>query len=129
MCFIVTLFVLLAGLLEIKLLGMFAQSAGAGNMWLWLLASLWIGFTLMREQREMSAKLQMRLARGEIKDPSELLRPLINTLSGFLLIAPGLITDLIGLALLYPPCARWALIQLSRRGLNAAARAGGDEAR
>ena len=124
MCFIIAIFSVLFTILEVKLLGGIAQVFGPGNMWLLMIATAFIGFNSIREQRQLSARTQARMMRGELSDPSELMLPLISLLSGILLLIPGPLTDLIGLALLSPPIGKWALKKLFSSGLQAAMRNG-----
>ena len=109
MCLIITLFFILTLIAEVKLLGVFAANLGLGTMWLWIFASIYVGMSLMREQKELAVKQQQRMARGELNNPLDLMQPLVMTLSAILLIVPGLVTDAIGLVLLCPPVGRWAL--------------------
>ena len=124
MCFIIAIFSVLFTILEVKLLGWFAESLGLGNMWLLMIATGFIGFNCIREQRHLSAQTQARMMRGEFNDPSELMLPLISLLSGILLLIPGPLTDVVGLALLFPPIGKWALKKLFKSGLQAAMRSG-----
>ena len=120
MCLIISLFTLLATLVEVKLLGLFASKLGTSNMWLLIISTALIGIHLIRDQRQLNAKLQARMMRGELSDPSELMLPIVSLLSGFLLLVPGPMTDFLGLAMLYPPVGQLVLKRLFKGGLQAA---------
>ena len=112
MCLIISLFLLLATILEVQLLSVIADEFGASNMWLLMIATAFIGWRLISEQKQMNQKLQQQMMRGEISDPSMMMRPLISLLSGIMLVIPGPITDLFGLAILHPTLGQMILAKL-----------------
>lgn len=70
----------------------------------------WQGFSLLRRVRGT-------LARGELP-ALEMLEGVIVLFSGVLLLAPGFLTDVVALLLLFPWLRRWmALAFLARRGV------------
>ena len=119
MCLIISLFLLLATLIEVELLSLFAHELGAGNMWLLLIGTAFIGWRLIDEQKVQQQKIQMKMMHGELTDPSQMMRPLISLLSGLLLLIPGPLTDLIGLAMLHPVIGQRVLQSLFKGGLHA----------
>ena len=119
MCLIISLSLLLATIIEVELLSLIADELGAGNMWLLLIGTAFIGWRLIGEQRAQQQKVQMLMMRGELTDPSQMMRPLISLLSGILLVIPGPLTDLIGLAMLHPVIGQKVLQSLFKGGLQA----------
>jgi UPF0716 protein FxsA len=119
MCLIISLFILLATILEVELLSQVASHFGSSNMWLLLIGTGFIGWHLIREQRQMNQKMQAQMMRGEMADPSMMMRPLITLLSGILLIIPGPLTDFFGLILLHPVMGQLVLQKLFKGGLQA----------
>ena len=117
MCLIISLSLLLATIIEVELLSLIADELGAGNMWLLLIGTAFIGWRLIGEQRAQQQKVQMLMMRGELTDPSQMMRPLISLLSGILLVIPGPLTDLIGLAMLHLSSAKRSC-SLSSGGLR-----------
>ena len=119
MCLIISLFILLATILEVELLSQVASHFGTSNMWLLLIGTGFVGWHLIREQRQMNQKIQAQMMRGEMADPSMMMRPLITLLSGILLIIPGPLTDFFGLILLHPVMGQLVLQKLFKGGLQA----------
>ena len=119
MCLIISLFLLLATFVEVELLSIIASELGASNMWLLLIGTGFIGWRLIGEQKFQQQKMQERMLRGELTDPGQMMRPLISLLSGILLIIPGPLTDLIGLAMLHPMIGQRVLQSLFKGGLQA----------
>ena len=119
MCLLISLFLILAIYAEYKLLAALAGALSIGQVWILVIVTALIGLHLLREQRDINAKIQMKMMRGELGDPSELMLPITTLLSGLLLLVPGVITDVLGLALLYPPLSKVLLKQAFKGGLNA----------
>ncbi len=120
MCLIITLFTVLATLIEVELLSVIADQLGASNMWLLLIGTAFIGWRLLSEQKQMNQKVQMQMMRGELSDPSLMMRPFVLLLSGVLLMIPGPLTDFLGLAMLHPVIGQRVLQSLFKGGLQAA---------
>jgi UPF0716 protein FxsA len=119
MCLIVSLLLIFAVYAEYKLLSILTSALSLGQVWVLVLVTALIGLHLLREQRDLNAKMQMKMMRGELNDPSELMLPITSLFSGLLLMIPGVLTDILGLALLYPPLAKILMRQAFKGGLNA----------
>ena len=89
-------------------------------MWLLTVATGVIGFMNIKDQKRSSARIQEKMMRGELNDPTDLMLPFISLFSGLLLCIPGPLTDVTGLLLLHPAIGKWALQRLLRGGLFAA---------
>lgn len=92
--------------LELYLLIKVGSMIGALNMVLWIIASAVFGIWYARAHSEYSM-MQMRadLAQGRVPQ-NTLMDSVLISLGGLLLVLPGLITDAIGLLLLFPPTRR-----------------------
>ncbi len=74
---------------------------------IWILLSALIGAWAIRRQGTQVLK-QMRRALNQNQMPTDIIMEgFMVVLAGFLLMVPGLITDLFGLSLLYKPTRRW----------------------
>ncbi len=84
----------------IPLLSIFFICGATGGLGLWLMKaeelSLWTLFESELQNKRMPTE--------------ELLESLLTLLSGIVLLIPGLITDAIGFALLFPVCREWLII-------------------
>lgn len=101
------LLIVLIPLADLLLLTIIAQFTG---LWFALglaIVSALAGILLARRQwRQISQRAQQQLAQNQI--PSDLAsEAVLILLTAGLLITPGVITDLIGLSLLWPGCRGW----------------------
>jgi UPF0716 protein FxsA len=97
---------LITGVAEIALLVLVAHWIGLGLTVLLVLATSLLGGWLLR-QEGVRAWRALRDASLEQRPPgAEVSRGLLGLLGGVLLMVPGFITDLVGLALLLPPVRR-----------------------
>lgn len=92
--------------LEIYLLIKVGGLIGAMNMMLWIFGSAIFGIWYARARSEYSM-MQMRadLAAGKMPQ-NNLMDSVLISMGGILLVLPGLITDALGLLLLFPPTRR-----------------------
>jgi UPF0716 protein FxsA len=117
-------FVLYAAV-EVVLFVLVGQWLGGGALFLWILATAAVGVVLMRREG-MRAVETMRVAMRERRapEPSVPDRGFV-AVGAFLLILPGILTDVAGLIMVTPasrPIARWLLAGL---GAGLVGRAGG----
>lgn len=92
--------------LEIYLLIKVGSATGAMNMVLWIFASAIFGIWYARVHSQYSL-LQMKadLEQGKIPQTA-LADSILISIAGVLLVLPGLITDTMGILLLFPPIRR-----------------------
>jgi len=84
------------------------------TLWLIILTGL-VGAWLARQQGVRCVReVRQRLARGELPAYS-LLEGLLILVAGLVLVTPGVLTDLVGFALLVPPLRRLVARHLVRR--------------
>jgi UPF0716 protein FxsA len=107
-------FVLYAAV-EVVLFVLVGQWLGGGALFLWILATAAVGVVLMRREG-MRAVETMRVAMRERRapEPSVPDRGFV-AVGAFLLILPGILTDVAGLIMVTPasrPIARWLLAGL-----------------
>lgn len=94
------LLVLLFVIAEALIIGRLTEAFGAGAVFLWLLATALVGVTLIRRQGLATLReVQAAQARGELP-AIDMLESLLRFFGALLLIMPGLISDLAGVALL-----------------------------
>jgi len=105
----------LVPLVELTLLMWLAKSTHwLFTLWLVILTGL-AGAWLARQQGIRCVReVQQRLARGELPAYS-LLEGLMILVAGVVLVTPGVLTDLVGFALLVPPFRRLVTRYLTRR--------------
>lgn len=102
--------------LELYLLFRVAAVLGFWTVLLLLAISASLGLRLLQAQSlSLWSTMQQTLARGE-HPTRELLEGTLMMLGAVLLIIPGFLTDLIGLALLLPPSRRWLVRYLADHG-------------
>lgn len=100
---------------EIVVLVFVAQHIGMGLTLLLLLATTLFGGWLLRREGSRAWR-RFRLAADAGRPPGgEASRGLVGLLAALLLVVPGLLTDLVGLALLVPP-VRAGAVRLVQRG-------------
>jgi UPF0716 protein FxsA len=114
---------LLLPFVELFLLLRLGEALGALPVLGLLLASAVLGTQLARSQgARVLRQMQAALARGETPGEGMLSAGLVVA-GGVLLVVPGVVTDVLGLALLLPPTRRWVAARL-RRGMEQRMRAG-----
>lgn len=114
---------LLLPFVELYLLLRLGERLGALPTLALLLASAVLGVALARTQgARVLGQLQASLARGEAPGAALLGGALVMA-GGVLLVVPGVLTDVLGLALLLPPTRRWVAARLGR-GLERRVRSG-----
>lgn len=102
------LLVILFIVAEALIIGRLTDAFGAGMVFLWLLGTALLGVTLIRRQGLATLReVQAAQMRGELP-AIDMLESLLRFLGALLLILPGLISDLLGVAL---------LLRSTRRGL------------
>jgi UPF0716 protein FxsA len=105
---------LLAGAAEIALLVLVARFIGVPLTIVLVLATSLLGGWLLRREG-IRAWRALRKASLEGRPPgSEVSDGLLGLLGGVLLLVPGFLTDLVGLALLLPPVRRGARVGVRR---------------
>jgi len=117
------LILLLLPVVELYLLLRLGEHLGALPVLGLLLLSAVLGLLLARSQgARVLRNMQGTLARGEM--PAEgMLGAGLVVVGGVLLVVPGVLTDVLGLALLLPPTRRWVAASL-RRGMERRMRSG-----
>lgn len=94
------LLVILFIVAEALIIGRLAEIFGTGTVFVWLLATVLIGITLIRRQGLATLReVQAAQARGELP-AIDMLESLLSFFGALLLIMPGLVSDLVGVALL-----------------------------
>ncbi|MFN9879625.1 MAG: FxsA family protein [Planctomycetota bacterium] len=101
------LLIVLLPLADLLLLLIIARFTGLWPALGLVIASAFCGVLLAKRQwRQIGQRAQQQLAQNQI--PSDLAsEAVLVVLTAGLLITPGVITDLIGLSLLWPRCRRW----------------------
>lgn len=118
MLFRFLLLMTITALAELYLLMQLASMVGAGVTILLVVFTAAFGLLLAKWQG-WTASLRFRQAMAAGRVPSaEIAAGLMIILAALLLLAPGLVTDAVGLVLLVPPCrkaiGRWWLTRLGR---------------
>ena len=102
-------------LVEIALL---IQIGGLIGLWptlAWIVGSGVLGLALIRGEGAR-ALTDVRLAAAELRDPTApMARGALSALAGVLLVLPGFLTDIVGLALLLQPVRALLLRTLARK--------------
>jgi len=105
---------LVTAVIEITLLVLVAQRIGVGLTILLVLAGVLLGaWLLQREGVRAWRALRRATADGRPVGP-EVSDGLVGLLSALLLVVPGFVTDVLGLALLVPPVRRGARVIVRR---------------
>ena len=105
---------LVTAVIEITLLALVAQQIGVGLTILLVLAGVLMGaWLLQREGVRAWRALRRATADGRPVGP-EVSDGLVGLLSALLLVVPGFVTDVLGLALLVPPVRRGARVVVRR---------------
>jgi len=119
----------LVPIVELLLLILLADLTSAQFVFGWLLGAFVLGVLLLRRRGFQSLR-RMRggLAAGQMPGES-ISKTAINVIAGVLLIVPGVLTDVVALAVLFPPTRRWLQYYLMwrfqrRMGTRFAAMAG-----
>jgi UPF0716 protein FxsA len=120
---------LLVPIIELLLLILLADLTSAQLVFGWLFAAAVLGVLLLRRRGFQSLR-RMRggLAAGQMPGES-ISKTAIHVIAGVLLIVPGVLTDVVALAVLFPPTRRWLQYYLMwrfqrRMGARFAAMAG-----
>jgi UPF0716 protein FxsA len=99
--------ILLFPLIELVVLVLLGSAIGAGPVLLWLLLAGVAGVLVLRRAGPQAwRQADWRLQRGE-SPGRELTDGALLSLGGILLIIPGVLTDIIGIACLLPFSRRW----------------------
>lgn len=110
-----TLLLLLLPVAEIWLLVQVGSHIGAGWTVLLVVAGALGGFLVIQTQGRSGLSRMTSLFRRGVSPAGEMLDGLLVLFAGFLLLIPGFITDVAGLALLLPPLRRWVSQRLLQR--------------
>ncbi len=123
MLLVLIVFLILLPFAELYVLIKAGSVIGAGTTILIVIGSAIFGASLAKQQgREILFRAQGELNQGRV--PTEqLLQGLLVFVGGIFLIAPGFITDVLGLLMVLPP-TRFLLTQLIKRVLAARLRSG-----
>ncbi len=114
MCLIVLLGGVFVVTLEMRLLGVLTKALGPyGSSWVLglILVSFWVGSRLLaraRDPRYAAQWSEWAMSGNPRARPQDALVPAAQALGGLLLMVPGPLTDLLGLALQSPLVARLA---------------------
>lgn len=111
MCLLVAFLLLAFGAAEIYVIYLVGGEAGWFNTVLLLIVSAFAGIHYARRQgMEAMRRMQASMGRGETPAES-MLNSLAIMAGGALLVAPGFISDAIGLTMLFPPTrALWKMV-------------------
>jgi UPF0716 protein FxsA len=120
-----TLLVLLLPVAEIWLLVQVGSHIGAGWTVLLVVAGALGGLLVIQTQGLSGLARMTSLFRPGVSPAREMLDRLLVLFAGVLLLIPGFITDVAGLALLLPPLRRWVSQRLLRRMVMVAPGAAG----
>ncbi|MEA3019642.1 MAG: protein FxsA [Actinomycetota bacterium] len=116
---------LVVPLAELYVIIQVAHAIGAFNtIGLLFLDSLLGGWLMKREGLGVMRRLQAKLQNGEVPG-RELVDAFLIMLGGALMLAPGFITDILGMALLLPPVRAVIRAALARRFRTVAVNRGG----
>ena len=111
---VVLLLFVVAPIADLVLLVLLARAVGVFPILVLVLGTASLGMVLVRAQGTRTlAALARELATGSIPG-RQMLDGLAILLGGGLLIAPGLLTDVAGLTLLFPPVRRWLQTAIRR---------------
>jgi UPF0716 protein FxsA len=110
-----TLLLLLLPVAEIWLLVQVGSHIGAGWTVLLVVAGALGGFLVIQTQGRSGLSRMTSLFRRGVSPAKEMLDGLLVLFAGFLLLIPGFITDVAGLALLLPPLRWWVSRRVLRR--------------
>lgn len=106
---------LVVPLVELYVIIQVGQAIGALNtVGILLLDSLIGGWLMKREGMAVFRRLQAKLEQGEVPG-TELVDAFLILLGGALMLTPGFVTDLVGMALLLPPVRAVVRRVLARR--------------
>ena len=109
MCLIVALLTVFTFINDVRILGVISGRYGGGAMMALILFTGWYGLRVMRHNQnpeEVMRWASLSLSGDARARPEDALIPLVRVFAGFLMLIPGPITDLLGLALLSPILAR-----------------------
>jgi len=102
-------------LIELALLIQIGEWVGLGPTIVLVIVTGFIGASLAQQQGfKVWAKIQVELQSGRVPT-TELVDGLLILIGGVVLITPGLMTDLVGFALMIPTVRRWVKTRLDRR--------------
>lgn len=100
---VLALLFLVVPIIELYVIIQVAQAIGVFNtLGLLILDSIVGGWLMKREGLGVLRRLQAKLASGELPS-TELIDGFLVLFGGALMLAPGFLTDLLGMALLLPP--------------------------
>jgi len=109
------LLILLFPLIELAVLIKLGSAIGVFPVLLLIVGSALLGALCLRVAGVATAwRARERLARGELPE-QEMLEGVLIAFGGGLLLFPGVISDLVGLLLLFPPSRRLLVGRLRRR--------------
>ena len=112
---VLALLFLVVPLLELFVIIQVGQAVGALNtIGLLLLMSVLGGWLMKREGLATMRRFQTKLGRGELPE-KELVDGFLILFGGALMLTPGFLTDLLGMALLLPPVRAVIRAQVARR--------------
>jgi UPF0716 protein FxsA len=99
----------LVPIIELLLLVVLAEVTSGKFVLIWLVCAAVLGIILLRTRGVQSLR---RMRQGGVfslaQAPGESLsKTAIHVIAGILLIVPGVLTDLVALAMLFPPTRRW----------------------
>ncbi len=118
---LVPLFFIILPLVELWLLIEVGALIGALPTVTGVVLSALGGVVLLRHQGVGAlSRVRQRLAAGELP-AEEMLEAMVLALSGLMLVAPGFITDTLGLLGLIPPLRRWLVARIVPRMVVSAA--------
>lgn len=121
---LVPLFFIILPLVELWLLIEVGALVGALPTVAGVVLSALGGVVLLRHQGVGAlSRVRQRLAAGELP-AEEMLEAMVLAVSGLMLVAPGFITDTLGLLGLIPPLRRWLVARIVPRMVVVSAAAG-----
>jgi UPF0716 protein FxsA len=96
-------------IIELLLLVVLANFTSANFVFIWLACAAFLGIVLLRSRGVQSLR---RMRQGGVfslaQAPGESFsKTAINVIAGILLIVPGVLSDIVALAILFPPTRRW----------------------